>query len=110
MLVELTILPIGGSAHTSDELAEALALIDESGLPYELTPSGTCLEGSWDDVMAVVRRCHERVRSRCPHVVTHIKIEDETGATDKLTENVAVMEEKLGRPLRRTHATRMTMS
>lgn len=101
MLVELSIIPVGGDSHMSDELAEALKLIDESGLRYELTPSATCIEGEWEEVMALVRRCHERVRSRCPHIVTTIKIEDEAGANDKLHANVASLEEKLGRTLRR---------
>ncbi len=35
------------------------------------------------------------------HVVTMIKIEDERGATDKLTSNVASLEEKLRRKLER---------
>src|SRR5204863_1534642 len=72
-----------------------------SGLPYVLTPSGTCIEGDWDEVMAVVRQCHERVRQSSPHVLTTIRIEDEEGARDQLTRNIASVEEKLGRPLRR---------
>ena len=108
MLVELTIIPVGGDSHTSDVLAEVLKLIDESGLRYELTPSATCIEGDWEEVMAVVRLCHERVRARCSHVVTNIKIEDEAGATNKLTANVASVEDKVGRPLRRDHSTRAT--
>lgn len=106
MLVELTIIPVGSGRHISDELAEVLKLIDAFGLPYELTPTGTCIEGDWDDVMKLVRRCHDEVRGRCSHVVTQIKIEDEAGATDKLTANVESLEKKVGRPLRRTHATR----
>ena len=100
MLVELTIIPMGGDAHTSDELAEVLKLIDDSGLRYELTPSATCIEGDWDEVMAVVRRCHERVRNRWPHIVTNIKIEDEVGAKNKLASNVISVEHKARRPLR----------
>ena len=45
MLVELTIIPVGKDPHTSDELAEVLKLIDESGRRYELTSSATCIEG-----------------------------------------------------------------
>ena len=108
MLVELTIIPMGGDSHTSDELAEVLKLIDESGLRYQLTPSATCIEGNWEEVMAVIRLCHERVRARCPHVVTNIKIEDEDGATDKLAANVASVEAKVGRPLRRDESMRAT--
>ena len=100
MLVELTIIPMGGDSHASDEHAEALSLIDDSGLRYELTPSATCIEGDWEEVMAVIRLCHERVRAHCSHVVTNIKIEDETGATHKLRTNVASVVKKFGRALR----------
>lgn len=108
MLVELSIIPIGNDSHTSDELAGALRIIEESGLPFELTPSATCIEGTWTEVMPVIQRCHERIRAHCPHVVTTIKIEDEAGATNKLTANVASVEGKVGRPLRREHSSRVT--
>src|SRR5215212_11514492 len=99
MLVELSIVPLGCDVQWSDQLAEALKLIDASGLPYVLTPSGTCIEGDWDGVMALVRRCHEQVRQSSPHVLTSIRIEDEEGGRDQLTRNIASVEEKLGRPL-----------
>jgi uncharacterized protein (TIGR00106 family) len=107
MLVELSIIPIGNGTHTSGEIADALKIIEESGLPFELTPTSTCIEGEWSDVMAVIRRCHEQVRVRCPHVVTTIKIEDDAGAKNKLVANVASVEEKLGRATRRDHSTRV---
>ena len=102
MLVELSIIPLGRDTHVSGEIAEALKIVDASGLPYLLTPSGTCVEGEWDEVMALVRRCHDRVRELSPHVITMVKIEDEEGARDKLTRNVASVEEKVGRTLKRT--------
>jgi uncharacterized protein YqgV (UPF0045/DUF77 family) len=39
MLAELSILPLGGDSHISDELAEVLKLVDGFGLPYQLTAS-----------------------------------------------------------------------
>ena len=101
MLVELSIIPLGAATQWSDQLAEALKLIDASGLPYQLTPSGTCIEGDWDQVMTLVRQCHDKVRESSRHVVTTIKIEDEEGVRDQLTRNVASVEEKLGRSLRK---------
>ena len=56
--------------------------------------------------MPLIGLCHERVRARCPHVVTNIKIEDEAGANDKLTANVTSVEEKVGRSLRRQESVR----
>src|SRR3954452_20472164 len=58
MLVELSIVPLGCDVQWSDQLAEALKLVDASGLPYLLTPSGTCIEGEWDEVMALARIFH----------------------------------------------------
>jgi len=101
MLIELSIVPLGSDVHWSDQLAEALKLVDASGLPYVLTPSGTCIEGEWDEVLTLVRQCHERVRQTSPHVLTSINIEDEEGGRDQLTRNIASVEEKLGRPLRK---------
>jgi uncharacterized protein (TIGR00106 family) len=101
MLVELSIIPLGRGVHLSDELAAVLELVDASGLPYQLTPSGTCIEGEWEEVMSLVRRCHERTRELSSHVVTTIEIEDDGEAREKLTRNVRSVEEKLGRRLGR---------
>jgi len=102
MLVELSIIPVGSNPHTSAELAKALRLIDASGLLYRLTPSGTCIEGEWDTVMPLVRRCHERVRKSAAHVIAMIKIEDDEDERHKLTRNIASVEEKVGHSLART--------
>jgi uncharacterized protein (TIGR00106 family) len=99
MLVELSIIPIGGGEHLSSEIAEALKIIDASGLRYQLTPAGTCIEGEWDEVMPLVRQCHDRVRETSPHLVTTIRIEDDRGERDKLTRNIASVEEKVGHAL-----------
>jgi uncharacterized protein (TIGR00106 family) len=101
MLVELNITPLGVGTHISEAVAEAVKLVDDSGLPYQLTPTGTCIEGDWDEVMTVVRQCHDRVRELSPHIVTMIQIEDEEGAQDKLTQNILSVEERIGHPLRR---------
>ena len=50
----------------------------------------------------MIRRCHAKAREGSRHVMTTVRIEDEEGATDKLTRNVSSVEEKLGRPLAET--------
>jgi uncharacterized protein (TIGR00106 family) len=102
MLVELSVIPLGKGTHLSEALAVILAKIDASGLRYQLTPEGTCLEGSWDEVMTVVRACHELARKTSEHVITTVKIDDEKGAGNKLIDNVRSVEEKVGRRLART--------
>ncbi|MBI3934060.1 MAG: MTH1187 family thiamine-binding protein [Acidobacteria bacterium] len=100
MLVELSVTPLGRGTHLSKDVAEILRIIDESGLPYCLTPTGTCIEGDWDEVMALVKRCHQQARSQSSHVMTTVRMEDEEGASDKLNENIAAVERAVGHTLR----------
>ena len=88
MLFELSIIPLRGDSHLSTEIAEAFRIIDGSGLPYRLTPTCTCIEGEWDEVMSVIKDCHESIKERSNHVITTIKIEDEEGERNKLVTNV----------------------
>jgi len=102
MLAELSIIPLGRGEHLSAALAEVLDVVDRSGVRYKFTPCGTCLEGEWDEVMDVVRRCHTKARQSSRHVMTTVRIEDEEGEADKLTRNITSVEEKLGRQLAET--------
>ena len=99
MLFELTLVPVGGDSHISDELAAALQIIDSSGLPYQLNATATCVEGEWDEVMPLIRKCHDSLRQKCPHIITMIKIEDDQGETNKLSRNVAAVEQAVGHAL-----------
>ncbi len=101
MLVELHITPLGRGTHLGQDLAEVLKLVDESGLPYALTPTGTCIEGEWDEVMALVKNCHERMRTMATRVLTTVRIDDESGASNKLMSNVSSVEHAAGRQFKR---------
>lgn len=101
MLLELSVNPLGRGTHLSQDLAPILKLIDDSQLRYCLTPLGTCIEGNWDELMALVKKCHDQARTVSSHVMTTVRIEDEEGATDKLKENIASVERAAGRQLKR---------
>lgn len=101
MLVEFSILPLGKDTQLSDEIAEVLQIVEKSDLNYQLTPSGTCIEGEWDEVMELVKRCHERMREHSPHVFTMIKIEDEEDAETQLISNVNAVQKKVDLELER---------
>lgn len=104
MLFELTIVPIGGDRSLSDEIAEVIKVIDDSGLVYQLTPSGTCIEGDWDEVMAAIRKCHDRTRQTTSHVITNIRIEDEGDELNQIETNISRVEDKLGKSASRRHS------
>lgn len=103
MLVELEMIPMRSNSHLSDVIAEVASIIDGTELSYALTPSGTCIEGTWEDVMPVIRQCHERARELSPHVFTYIRIEDEEGATNKLKENIISVQEQVKKSGQRLH-------
>jgi len=101
MLVELTIHPLGRGTHLSKDLAGIIQIVEASGLPFALTPFGTCIEGNWDQVMDLVKKCHIHARSFSHHVMTSIEIEDEDRAANKLEENIAAIERLAGHKLGR---------
>jgi uncharacterized protein (TIGR00106 family) len=98
MLADLTIIPVGGDAHTSGLLADVLKAVESSGLQYQLTPSSTCIEGSWDQLTDVAKKCHEIARKSANHVVTMLRIEDDASGGDMLKGNIASVEQKAGQP------------
>jgi len=102
MLADLTIIPIGGNGHTSDTLANVLKAVDDSGITYQLTPTSTCLEGSWEKIVNVTRLCHEIARRHHAHVVTQLRIEDDGIDGAMLRHNLESVEEKAGRSFHKT--------
>jgi uncharacterized protein (TIGR00106 family) len=101
MLFELSVLPIGGDIHLSDELARVLQVVDRSGLRYQLTAGTTYIEGPWEKVLPVIRECHDEARRASPHVVTLLRIEDDQGQQGKIRTNVESVEAKVGKSLER---------
>lgn len=98
MLIEFSTFPIGGDGESlSPVVAEVIKLIDESGLSYQLTAMGTLVEGDWDEVMALVKKCHDKIGENFKRVYTKISIDDRKGAAGRLKGKVASVEEKAGK-------------
>ncbi|MBF0108635.1 MAG: MTH1187 family thiamine-binding protein [Magnetococcales bacterium] len=92
--------PLDKGESVSTYVARSLDIIDTSGLPYRLGPMGTTLEGEWDEVMAVVKKCHDRMLEDCQRVSLVLKADIRKNARDRLTGKIASIEEKLGRAVR----------
>ncbi|RMF80865.1 MAG: thiamine-binding protein [Nitrospirae bacterium] len=99
VLLEFSMTPLGKGESVSAYVARSLDIVDRSGLPYRLTPMGTILEGEWDEVMAVVRECYERMRADCPRITCSIKIDAREGARGRLEGKIESVERRLGRRL-----------
>lgn len=99
MLASFSVVPIGVGEELKEIIADVLSIIDESGLKYTLGAMQTTIEGEEDEVMALIMKCHRRVREIAPRVLTHITIDDRNGATGRLTGKIADVEDVLGRKL-----------
>ncbi len=101
MLLELSVIPLGRGRSISEDIAESLKIIDASGLDYRLTATGTIVEGKWDELMDVAKRCHQDMRKRTERVVTLLKVDDYTDRTGRLLAAVKSVEQKVGKPLKK---------
>jgi uncharacterized protein YqgV (UPF0045/DUF77 family) len=76
MLLELTVQAKGKGRHAGDAAADVAKIIDSSGLYHQAKNKGTVLEGSWDQLMAVAKKCHEAVLKSHEKIVTVMRAVD----------------------------------
>jgi uncharacterized protein (TIGR00106 family) len=100
-LAEFSVVPLGKGESVSPFVARCLKIVVESGLDYRLNPMGTVVEGDYDQVMDVVRRCHMAVMAECPRVITTVKIDDRAGVRGMMEGKIRSVEEKVGTKLKR---------
>ena len=101
MLIEFSIVPVGTGSSIGDRLAEVLKIVDESGLPYKLNPMGTVVEGEWDDLLRLVKKCHKAVMKNEERAVTTISIDDRKRKPNRIEEKVKSVEKRIGKTLKK---------
>jgi uncharacterized protein (TIGR00106 family) len=75
VIVEMSFVPLGVGNSLSPYVAEAVRLIRESGLRHEFHSMGTNVEGPYDAVMDLVKRCQDRIfEMGAPRLSTSLKI------------------------------------
>lgn len=95
VLVELTIFPTDKGASVSPYVARVVKIIRECGLSCSLGPMGTCIEGEWEEVMAVVTKCYRELERDCDRIYMLLKADCRKGAEDRLAGKVRSVEDKL---------------
>jgi uncharacterized protein (TIGR00106 family) len=95
-IAEFTIIPIGVGLSLSKYVAVCEQILAETGLSYELHANGTNLEGEWDEVMAAIKTCHERLHEMgVPRIATQIKIGTRTDRAQKMSDKIASVQEEM---------------
>lgn len=100
VLLEFSMSPLGKGESVGQYVARSLDIIDKSGVAYRLNPMGTVLEGEWNDVFQVVRKCYERMKKDCNRISCTIKVDYRKGHKGRLESKVASVEKRLKRRMR----------
>jgi uncharacterized protein (TIGR00106 family) len=76
IIAEFSLEPIGKGKSMKNEIAEVVKTIQSCGIKHEVNALSTTLEGEWDDVMACLKRCHDKVLTMgVERIATTLKLE-----------------------------------
>ncbi len=75
VIVDFQVIPMGVGVSVSKYVAECEKIVIAAGLERSLHAFGTNISGPWDEVMACVKRCHERLHEMgAPRIASALKI------------------------------------
>ncbi len=94
-IVHLSMFPVDKGEHLSAYVARAVRIIRESGLPYQLGPMGTTIEGEWQEIMDVVARCIDEMKIDCNRIIVNLKADYKKDSQNRMAAKVKSVEEKL---------------
>ena len=102
MLAEFSVIPIGTGVSVSSHVAKAAKIIDESGLDYRINPMATVVEGEIDEVLDLIKKCHQVVMEDAERVLINVVMDDRKDRKPpRLDKKVASVEEKVGKTLKK---------
>ena len=95
MLAFFSIVPMGEGLSLGPKVAEAIKIVEDSGLDHQVTAMGTTVEGDWDEVMGVIKKCFDAMNGHSERVTCVVKIDDHTGRSGRIVGKVASVETAL---------------
>ncbi|MGQ7248887.1 MTH1187 family thiamine-binding protein [Halomonas sp. V046] len=96
VIIDLCVVPLGVGVSVSEHVAACQKEIQASGLEHRMHAYGTNIEGPWDEVMAVVKRCHEVVHGMgAPRITTTLKLGTRIDRDQSMDDKVSSVERRL---------------
>lgn len=96
MIVELSVIPIGVGTSLSVYVAAVMRIIADSGLKYESHSMGTNIECEWDDVVPLVKKCHDELKKMgVQRISTTIRISERTDKPYTMSGKMESLEQKI---------------
>lgn len=100
VLVDFSMTPLGVGESVGPYVARCLEIVAESGLDYRLHAMGTTIEGEWNAVFDVIRRCFEALRADCSRISCSIKVDYREGPAGRLESKVRRVQDLLQQSLK----------
>jgi len=100
ILAEFSMFPTDKGESVSNYVSQVLDVIDTSGITYQLTPMGTVLEGSWDQVFDVISSCFKTLEPQSNRITTFIKIDYRRGNESRMKSKINKIEQLLNREIK----------
>lgn len=101
LLLELSMYPLGKGERVCVPVSRALDIIDKSGVDYRLNSMGTVLEGEWDEVMDVAKKCFDVMKKDAHRIEFSMKGDWRKGLSGRISSKVEKVEKTLGRKLKK---------
>lgn len=101
VLLEFSMYPLDKGESLGPYVARSLDIIDRSGLDYQCHAMATTLEGEFDQVIDVVKRCFQAMAADCHRIECAIRIDYRKDRQGALRGKVASIERRLGREVRK---------
>ena len=94
LLVDFSIFPVDKGESVSAYVSKAVKTIKQSGLSFKIGPMGTAIEGEWDEVMALVKRCMDEMAKDSHRVYFTIKGDYRKGASGRIESKMRSVENR----------------
>ena len=96
VIMDLCVVPMGVGVSVSEYVVACHQVLKEKGLKTQLHAYGTNVEGEWDEVMAAVKECHEKVHCLgAPRITTTIKMGTRVDRLQSMDEKVSSVIDKM---------------
>jgi uncharacterized protein (TIGR00106 family) len=97
VLVEFSVTPLDKGESVGEYIARCIKIVEQSGLPFQVTAMGTMIEGrSWRETMKVVEDCHDALAKDCSRITASIRVDTRAGTEKRIRHNVESVERHLG--------------
>ena len=96
-LMEFSMIPLDKGASFSPYVAKILTIVNESGLEYRLNPMGTVVEGTWEDLLALLTECLRSLEKESDRISLQVKFDHRKGVSGALVNKIKSVEGKAGR-------------